>query len=365
MKLIIIRPQHPFPRQVRDKFFGTSGKKDCLPLVPSVAIRAKSRDVVGIISATCLLFFYLNLHSVTNQEHFLAGNQLYQQAQFQAALVEYQAINPKNSVVWYNLGNSAYHLEQYLDASLFWKRAQLLELKTFGYVTNLAKISAQNILQAQAKLITAGFKPTLKFTTELNKLNSNSNQSSSNYSFNHSKLTVLKINKFNSFYNFIKLKIQQVLIQIPLIFWQLLLLLGLVLWCWVGIGMFQLSPFSLDYTRGERAEKQFPARSEEFIPSTTREGMLRARTILLFFLNLILAASLYFKYNFSLQEWAIVNQPNLVLQIGPGANYPAVGHLRLAEFVKILGQNSQSWYAVQSEDGLQVGWTAADGLTKC
>ena len=283
---------------------------------------------LGIVIAG-ILCTGLNLHSVTNQEHFLAGNQLYQQAQFQAASTEYQAINPKNSVVWYNLGNSAYHLDQYLDASLFWKRAQLLELKTFGYVTNLAKISAQNILQAQAKLITAGFKPTLKFTTELNKLNSNSNQSSSNYSFNHSKLTVLKINKFNSFYNFIKLKIQQVLIQIPLIFLQLLLLLGLVLWCWVAY----------------KAQ--------------------RSRTILLFLLNLILAASLYFKYNFSLQEWAIVNRPNLVLQIGPGANYPAVGHLGLAEFVKILGQNSQSWYAVQSEDGLQVGWTAADGLTKC
>jgi hypothetical protein len=281
-----------------------------------------------------LLFTCFNLNSVTNQEHFLSGNQLYQQAQFQAALTAYQAINPKNSVVWYNLGNCAYHLEQYLDASLFWKRAQLLELKDFGYVTKLAKISAQNLLQAQAKLITAGFKPTSKFTIEFNKLNNNfsnnsidSNQSSNN---NASKLSVLKVNKFNNFYNFIKLKIQQALIQIPLVFLQILLLLGLVLLCWIFY----------------RA--------------------LRARIILLLlFLNLILTASLYFKYTFSLQEWAMVNQPNLVLQIGPGANYPAVGHLGLAEFVKILGQNSQSWYAVQSEDGLQVGWTAADGLTKC
>lgn len=308
-----------------------------------------------------ILFTCLSLNSVTNQEHFLAGNQLYQQAQFQAALIEYQAVNPKNSVTWYNLGNCAYHLEQYLDAGLFWKRAQLLELKNFGYVTKLAKISAQNLLQAQAKLVTAGFKPTPKFTIELNKLNNNnnfSNNSSSNQSFNNSsKLTVLKISKFNSFYNFIKLKIQQALIQIPLIFLQLLFLLGLVLLGWISMCMFQLSPFPLDYTRGERAEKQSSARPR---------GMLRTRTIFwLFFLNLILVASLYFKYNFMQQDWAMVNQPNLVLQIGPGINYPAVGHLGLAEFVKILGQNPQSWYAVQSEDGLQVGWTAADGLTKC
>ena len=92
----------------------------------------------------------------------------------------------------------------------------------------------------------------------------------------------------------------------------------------------------------------------------------RVRVIsLLLFLNLILAVSLYFKYNFMQQEWAIISKPNLALQIGPGENYPVISHLNLAEFVKILGQNQQSWYTVQSEDGLQVGWMAADGLTKC
>ncbi len=301
---------------------------------------------LGIVIAGILLSCF-NLNSVTNQEHFLAGNQLYQQAQFQAALTEYQAINPKNSVVWYNLGNCAYHLEQYFDASLFWKRAQLLELKSFGWITKLAKTSAQNLLQAQAKLITAGFKPTPKFTTEFNKLNSNNN-------FSHSKLNNLKISKFASLYNFMTLKIQQVLIQIPLVFLQVLLLLGLVLLWLVSarniprlpsatLGVSGLNTFVVSFLHGRKYRTLF----------------------LLIFLNLILVTSLYFKYNFIAQEWAIVNKPSIGLQIGPGENYPVVGHLGLAEFVKILGQNQQSWYAVQSEDGLQVGWTAADGLIKC
>ncbi len=272
----------------------------------------------------------LNLNSATNQEYFLSGNQLYQQAQFQAALTEYQTINPKSSVIWYNMGNCAYHLERYLEACLFWKRAQLLELKNLGYATHLARTCAQNLVQAQTKIITAGFKIVPKLATDFNNFNNNSVNNLSNST--SSKLNSLKISKFTSFYKFIIINIQQILIQIPLIIFQLLFLLSLILL---------------------------------FLVCVFKWGKLIKNILLVLFLNLILAASLYFKYNFMQQEWAIITKSNAALQIGPGENYPVVGHLKLAEFVKILGQNQQNWYAVQSEDGLQVGWTTVDGLTKC
>lgn len=58
------------------------------------------------------------------QEQFLRANCKYQAHDYQEALSLYQTIPTKGRAVWYNMGNCAYHNKQYLDALVYWTRAE-------------------------------------------------------------------------------------------------------------------------------------------------------------------------------------------------------------------------------------------------
>lgn len=57
------------------------------------------------------------------EEHFLLGNQLYNQKLYADALAEYDKIQIKGSSVWHNMGNCAYYLQEYAQAYAYWLSA--------------------------------------------------------------------------------------------------------------------------------------------------------------------------------------------------------------------------------------------------
>lgn len=73
-----------------------------------------------------LLFFTLHslVHAQNNQEVFLQANQAYEQNDFKQALQLYDSITYKGAAVWYNMGNCYYALENFVDALVYWRRAQ-------------------------------------------------------------------------------------------------------------------------------------------------------------------------------------------------------------------------------------------------
>lgn len=62
--------------------------------------------------------------SQNKRERFLQAHELYQQGQYQEALARYQEFTDKSSAVWYNMGNCAYQLGDYMHALLYFKRAE-------------------------------------------------------------------------------------------------------------------------------------------------------------------------------------------------------------------------------------------------
>lgn len=58
------------------------------------------------------------------QELFAQGNSAYKKYQWREALACYEAIDNKESVVWYNMGNCFYKIGDTLKAIVCWKRAQ-------------------------------------------------------------------------------------------------------------------------------------------------------------------------------------------------------------------------------------------------
>ncbi len=69
-----------------------------------------------------LLVFSSSIPS--SQELFLQANVAYKKGDFKQAVTLYEAISNKGAVVWYNLGNCWYHLNDYVQAIVCWKRAQ-------------------------------------------------------------------------------------------------------------------------------------------------------------------------------------------------------------------------------------------------
>lgn len=59
-----------------------------------------------------------------DQEVYLRAHQSYTQKEYARALELYQSIQNKGSSVWYNMGNCAYQLKDYLHARLYWKQAE-------------------------------------------------------------------------------------------------------------------------------------------------------------------------------------------------------------------------------------------------
>jgi tetratricopeptide (TPR) repeat protein len=54
------------------------------------------------------------------QELFLTANQLYKEEDYQKAYETYKAIALKSSAIWYNMGNCAFHMQDYARALVYW-----------------------------------------------------------------------------------------------------------------------------------------------------------------------------------------------------------------------------------------------------
>ncbi len=60
----------------------------------------------------------------TDEEQFLQAYRCYNTKEYARALELYQAIQSKGSSVWYNMGNCAFHVQNYAHARLYWKQAE-------------------------------------------------------------------------------------------------------------------------------------------------------------------------------------------------------------------------------------------------
>ncbi len=58
-----------------------------------------------------------------DQELFLQANQLYTQKEYQKAYDTYDKMSHKGSGSWYNMGNCAYHINNYVQARACWQRS--------------------------------------------------------------------------------------------------------------------------------------------------------------------------------------------------------------------------------------------------
>jgi len=68
--------------------------------------------------------FVTSLVAGPQEENFLQGINLYKNSDYQKAKELYEKIDPKNSSVWYNLGNCAYYTNEYATAYICWKKAE-------------------------------------------------------------------------------------------------------------------------------------------------------------------------------------------------------------------------------------------------
>lgn len=87
-----------------------------------------------------------NTYATSPQELFAQGNTHYKNEQYEQAFQAYQAIPHKHSIIHYNLGNCAYHMNQLGKALLHWRRAE-----TDWGIFNRAEL-IHNIKLVKAKL---------------------------------------------------------------------------------------------------------------------------------------------------------------------------------------------------------------------
>lgn len=69
-------------------------------------------------------FISLQATQISEQELFLQANELYRGAYYADASEKYEALAHKGYAVWFNLGNCAYHLQEYAAAYAYWLRAE-------------------------------------------------------------------------------------------------------------------------------------------------------------------------------------------------------------------------------------------------
>lgn len=80
------------------------------------------KSSVWVFAIVCSLIIH-SAQTQNNEELFLQGNQAYVQGDFLQAINLYNAIENKGAIVWYNLGNSWYRIENYVQALLCWAKA--------------------------------------------------------------------------------------------------------------------------------------------------------------------------------------------------------------------------------------------------
>jgi len=59
-----------------------------------------------------------------SEEIFLRANKYCEQRDWNQAFTLYKSIKQKGSLVWYNMGNCCYHLKNYTEALICWKRSE-------------------------------------------------------------------------------------------------------------------------------------------------------------------------------------------------------------------------------------------------
>ena len=94
------------------------------------------------------LFFVSALYADNLQERFDAGNQFYQQENYEQAVAEYQAIldaGQESGALYFNLGNAYYKLEQFGLARLNYERAAVL-LKNDEALSDNLKLLKQSLV---------------------------------------------------------------------------------------------------------------------------------------------------------------------------------------------------------------------------
>ena len=73
---------------------------------------------------TILVVCFFTVSYADDETWFAQGNALYDQKAYKPSLQAYQEIKQKGPVVWYNMGNAAYELQDYFNARLYWLHAQ-------------------------------------------------------------------------------------------------------------------------------------------------------------------------------------------------------------------------------------------------
>lgn len=96
-----------------------------------------------------LLFFCIDHISAekqsNDQEIFLQANELYRNGEIEKALQLYHSVNKKNASVLLNIGNCYYHTNKYIDALVYWKRAQkFMESLTYTMADEYSKLIRHN-----------------------------------------------------------------------------------------------------------------------------------------------------------------------------------------------------------------------------
>jgi len=82
----------------------------------------KKKVIYSVLSVMIAVLCYGNQH---NETQFALSVSLYQQSKYEQAYTVLQAIDPKNYMVWYNLGNCAYKKGDLQEALAYFRCARL------------------------------------------------------------------------------------------------------------------------------------------------------------------------------------------------------------------------------------------------
>lgn len=71
-----------------------------------------------------ICFFSLKVYAIDSEETFLRAGDFYSNKKYKQALDLYESIDRKGPVIFYNIGNCKFRLEQYFDALVYYNRAK-------------------------------------------------------------------------------------------------------------------------------------------------------------------------------------------------------------------------------------------------